>query len=369
MRNERGSYSILFSVILGTGLLIAIFTIVLDGGNIVAERRVLQNVADAGALALAKECVQAPDHCRDSFSIFQSTQPEQLAALNSPDGLTKITEVCVKGRNQFGLACQLPNSLKLDCATLPATAFNYVRIRTQSLNPDGGFLKPLFGADQSYQVNGCSQAIWGNVRSMPIYVPFALSICTWPKLEVDAQVIQEFKPNDGVTSCSFSDLQGNANTKSGMFGWAAIDLLSASLQQGNRASEACPDPNTDKPATVQIGDIFEVITRDSSSQNFCDDSNLESKMIVWLGKKIFIPLVSTQELQGQATRHEVQAFAEFDFQGYSIKGTKGGAFPASSSCSRNCLYGEFTETTFYSDSDVNVQPGTPNIGLQAIKLF
>jgi len=112
-KSERGGYSILFAVIFGTGLLIVVFTIVLDGGNISSERRVLQNVAESGALALARECSTSPMSCASSST------PEQLAALNSPDQLTSVTEVCVRGVNRLLQPCQLPSTTKLDCAPLP----------------------------------------------------------------------------------------------------------------------------------------------------------------------------------------------------------------------------------------------------------
>ena len=44
---EVGAFSVLFSLILGVGLIILIGTLVLDGGDIAVERRVLQNVAES----------------------------------------------------------------------------------------------------------------------------------------------------------------------------------------------------------------------------------------------------------------------------------------------------------------------------------
>jgi Flp pilus assembly protein TadG len=365
-KEEAGGYSILFAVIFGTGLLVVIFTIVLDGGNISAERRTLQNVAEAGAIALAKEC------STNSSTCISSAFPEQLAIANSPDQLTTISEVCVKGLNRQGQACQLPSNVKLDCNILPQGTSNFVRIRTQTLGSDGSFLAPLLGDSNNYQLNGCAQAVWGNAGSASVYVPFALSICDWARYGSGSNVIFEFEPNLGVATCTytFTDLQGQSFTRSGISGWAAINLLSSSIQGTNQASVACPDPSADKPATLKIGDSLDGITRDTSSTNYCGDTNLVSKIPVWVGKEFYLPLVSTIKLSGQATIHIVEAFTGFKFEGYSIKGVRGGVTPNGNWCpnNANCIYGEFTNT-LSPNSDVNIQPGSPNIGVQAIKLI
>lgn len=366
LRQENGGYSILFAVIFGTGLLVVIFTIVLDGGNISAERRTLQNVAESSAIALAKECSFNPTTC------ISSSYPEQFAVANSLDKTTSISEVCVKGLNRQDRTCELPNSAKLDCSLIPQGTPNYVRVRTQTLGGDGTQLTPLFGAGSSYQLNGCAQAIWGNAGSAEVYMPFALSVCDWARYGTGFNIINEFETNLGVSTCTytFSDLQGQSFTRNGISGWAAVDLQSSSITASNQASETCPDPVSDKPAQLQIGTTLNGFTRDTSSANYCGDTNLVSKLSAWVGKELYIPLVSTIKLSGQATIHTVEAFTGFKFGGYSIKGVRGGVTPNGNWCpnNRNCLYGEFTNT-LSPNSDVSIQPGSPNIGVQAIKLI
>ena len=365
-RNEKGGYSILFAIIFGTGLLIVVFTIVLDGGNISAERRELQNVAESSALALARECSQNPNIC------LNSTTPEQLAISNSLDKKTTISEVCVRGINQLLQPCLLPNTELLDCSPITSGTSNYVRIRTQTLSNDGSRLRPLFGASGNYQLNGCAQAIWGNAGSAQVFAPFALSICDWARLGSGTNVISEYDTNSGTETCNYSfvDLLGQTFTRKGITGWAAVDLLSSGIPTQNQASEPCPDPLTDSPAALRIGDILNAITRDASSANYCGDSNLVSKISVWVGNEFYLPLVSTTKISGQSTIHIVEAFTGYKFLGYSIKGVRGGAYPNGNWCpnNKNCLYGEFTNT-LSPNSDVNIQPGTPNIGVQSIKLI
>jgi hypothetical protein len=363
--SEAGAFSVLFSVILGIGLIALLATLVLDGGEITVERRVLQNVAESSAIALAKECATDSQACKTSMT------PEILAQVNSPDALTKITEICVKGVNRLLQPCEPTSSSRLDCMNLPPGANNYVRIRTQTLSKDGGQIEPLFGGDESHQLNGCAQAIWGNASSAEVFAPFAFSICQWALFKTGQRVILEFEENQGVETCNytFTDLQGQSYTKKGISGWATVNLLSNSLTPQNRASEPCPDPNTDTPAKLSIGDALSPITKSSSSQDFCDDSNLANKFAVWIGKEVYLPLVATEKTQGQSTKHTVEAFSGFRFYGYSIRGNRGGTYPSGNWCSNNksCIHGEFT-VTLSPGSDLNLQPGTPNVGLQAIKL-
>ena len=364
--NEKGGYSILFAIIFGTGLLIVIFTIVLDGGNISTERRELQNVAESSALALAKECSLNPSTCLNSGT------PEQFAESNSSDNKTTITEVCVRGVNRLLQPCLLPSSERLDCSPLSSGTSNYARVRTQTLSSDGSQLRPLFGGSGSYQLKGCAQAIWGNAGSAQVFAPFALSICDWARLGSGKNVINEYDTNSGTDTCNYTfvDLQGQTFTRKGITGWAAVDLQSSGIPIQNQSNVPCPDPAKDSPAALRIGDVLNAITRDASSANYCGDSNLVSKIPVWVGREFYLPLVSTTKISGQSTIHVVEAFTGYKFLGYSIKGVAGGTYPGSNWCpnNKNCLYGEFTNT-LSPNSDVNIQPGTPNIGVQSIKLI
>ena len=362
---DDGAFAVLFSVLFGMGLLLIISYLVIDGGNIAIERRVIQNVAESSAIALAKECSLNSTSCRTSNTAAL------LATANSPDGKTRIAEICIKGTNQNSQPCQIPSNAKLDCTPLPAGTSNFVRVRTQTQTQTGNSLESQAGNTEQYQLNGCAQAIWGNASSAQVYAPFAFSICQWAAYGNGLQVIDEFFPNQGVNTCTytFTDLQGQSFTRSGISGWAAIDLLSSTIATQNQASESCPDPATDTPAAIRIGDVLSGITRDTSSSNYCGDSNLVSKINVWVNKTVYLPLVSTVKLSGQSTQHTVEAFSAFELNGYSIKGVRGGTYPSGNWCpnNKNCLYGKFI-STFSPGSDVNINPGGPNIGLQAIKL-
>jgi len=98
-------------------------------------------------------------------------------------------------------------------------------------------------------------------------------------------------------------------------------------------------------------------------------------MGAWLNQVLFLPLVSTAKLSGSSTVHTVEAFAAYKLLGYSLAKGNGnsssisGVTPSGNWCPKNtnCIYGEFVKT-FSPASEISVNPGTPDIGLQAIEL-
>ena len=371
-KSEKGGILVIVAAMVSTTLLFAVIAIVVDGGVVYLERRTISNTAESAALALARECSQSLATCATSPVL------QQLVNSNSPDGSTLITEICIDGQTSTGGSCLPTGTSAVDCSVLPNGALTFARVRTRSASPDSNQgVKTFFSDSQISALNGCAQARWGNASSASVFSPFAVSICEWAKQQDLPRVLTEFTSNSGVSDCSytFTDLTGKTFTKSGINGWAALDLMSASLSAASRASVSCPDPTTDKPATLRIGDQLNQITKDQSSSTYCGTSNLESKMGAWLNQVLFLPLVSTAKLSGSSTVHTVEAFAAYKLLGYSLAKGNGnsssisGVTPSGNWCPKNtnCIYGEFVKT-FSPASEISVNPGTPDIGLQAIEL-
>ena len=373
VKSESGGVTAFVAIFVSAFLLSGSIALALDSGVLYLERRTLSNAAQSSALALARECIERPTTC-SSYGLIQT-----LANENSPDGLTTVSEICINGKTQQGLDCQPLTASKVDCSPLPTNVTKFVRIRTQSLSSSPGIgLQTFFSRSNSHSLDACAQVRWGNAGSAAVYAPFAVSICEWAKQQSLPRVLLEFKTNDSVSSCTFSfvDLAGQTFTRNGISGWAALDLLSASLPSGARASVSCPNPATDQPAYLQIGHQLSQIARDQSSINYCGNGTLISKIGSWLNQDLYLPLISTQKLSGSATIHTVEAFAAFRLLGYSLqKGSGsasdvGGTTPTGNWCPKNtnCIYGEF-KATISPGSELSDQPGVPNVGLQAIELF
>jgi hypothetical protein len=370
---EAGGVTLTVTAMISSFLLFSLIALVVDGGLVYLERRSVVNAAQSAALALAKECAEKPSTCA------YSNLATQFASANSDDGLTRVTEICIKGMTPTGSPCAPVNGSRLDCAALPSQGKNFVRIRTQSQsadNPNG--IDSFFSGGSESQLNACAQVIWGNASSASVFAPFAVSICEWARQQALPRVLAEFTTNFGVNDCSytFTDLSGVQFTKNGINGWAALDLTSSTLPAEARAAVNCPNPAVDAPAALRIGQQLRQIARDQSSPNYCGDGNLASKMPFWLNQILYIPLVSTEKLSGNATIHIIEAFAAYRLLGFSLsKGNgsssdQGGTYPVGQWCPKNtnCIYGEFI-TTLSPASEINQNPGVPNVGLQAIELI
>lgn len=368
-KGESGSVTTLVAVFTSALVLLASIVFAVDAGIIYVERRTVVNAAQSAALALSRECiVEGMEVCS------KSSQPQLFANLNSSDGLTQISsiEICVNGKLPTGLSCQpTRSSNSLNCNDIDTTKVkNYVRVRTESISREPGIgLRTFFSTEKNLSLIACAQVKWGNAESAPVYSPFAVSICEWSKRNNQVGKIEEFKPSSSnkpdEIDCQVSLPNLPVTVMKGISGWAAIDLTSDPLPLSARAVERCLNPNVDQPANLSIGMKLSPITEDIDAKTYCGDSKLVGKMSNWLGREIYIPLISTEKLQGNRTVHTIRAFAEFRLLGYSLKKDKSGQVTAN--CNTNCIYGEFI-STLAPDSEVGDSIGYPNVGLQAIEL-
>lgn len=373
MRDEQGGITVLVASLVAALLFVATISIVVDSGVVYLERRTVSNAAQSSVLALARECIENPSSCATSYLAAQ------FANANSPDSLTAVTEICIDGLTVTKATCSALSTSSMDCSPVPTNVKKYVRIRTQSLSDETGIgVRTFFSQESSARLQACAQARWGNAGSAAVYTPFAVSICEWAKQQSLPLPLKEYKSSDGISTCSwtFKDLGGRTFTSTGINGWAALDLTSTSIPATARAAVPCPDPSNQSPAYLRIGYELSQITRSQSSTNYCEDSDLASKMSKWLGRTLYLPLVSTRKISGQSTIHRVEAFASYRLLGYSLlKGngsasTTGGIVPKGDWCPNNtsCITGEFIAATS-PDSEITDDPAAPQIGLQALELF
>src|SRR5262249_30110205 len=182
-RDDRGAIGVLVAILLSAGVLTGLAALVVDVGQVYAERSQLQNGADAGALAVAKSCAQgacAPGNAAN------------YANANSADGVSAVDLVC--GSGSLG-ACPPSTGALTDCPPAPPAGTNYVDVHTSTLTAGGStllptaFAKTLLG-NQNYNgtsVFACAQAEWGPPSaSGGLAVTF--SACEWDQAPSDGTV-------------------------------------------------------------------------------------------------------------------------------------------------------------------------------------
>lgn len=324
--------AILMTVLLGMG------AIVIDVGSWYAERRQLQNGADAAALAVAPEC--AAGAC-DTGTDAGSTAG-QYAVLNANDGTATVTEVCGTGP---GLApCSPTDSAgPWDCRPLPSSgplaSAPYVQVRTETLQSGGSDLMPSFFGrvlDPSYDgttVRACARTSWGAPSSLRSQLPITISLCEfqqytaggfappppYPPGYSEERTLYFHNNTDDAPPCpagpSGADLPGG-------FGWLdPTDDCQAETDTTNWA-----DDSTGAPAPVEC-------------------SNAE--LLAMRGQIIDIPIFdSTNDLNGANGQYHIVGYAAFYLTGYVFPGSKAkslltDAFPCGGP--DHCISGVFTQ--------------------------
>lgn len=205
----------LLTVLLGVG------AVVIDVGALYVERRELQNGADAGALAVAKDCAEG-DCGRESDTA------DDLADDNANDDQANVDRVCGEGPGLDRLGCAEPTGIE--------NASGWVRVETSTFNPGntenetqvGFLLAPFIGAASGDTVRANATAAWGPVASMET-VPLAISTCALtdgggppPPGELPAGSARLFfhggrDEQSDAEDCSFESLPWS--DRNGGFGW------------------------------------------------------------------------------------------------------------------------------------------------------
>jgi hypothetical protein len=197
---EQGAIGVLFGTLVIMGVVIGMMALTVDVGNIMYERRQLQNGADATSLALADECARDADGClADHDDLLNANAPADdlaqydLTRAYAPDG------ACSRGLSN----ANLPNCLTADSTYVPDVAdlslcpplpewlsdepdIPYVETysRTESTESNNTLLPAYFsqamaGVTEQASVSACARAAWGAPGTYSGEVPITVSHCEW----------------------------------------------------------------------------------------------------------------------------------------------------------------------------------------------
>lgn len=358
LHDERGAISILVGLLISAGVILGMLAMVIDGGRLYSERRLVQNGADAAALAIARACALGDPACASTTAA--STLGRSMANLNAgPDQVSGLEETC--GAGSLG-ACRALRSHAWECQTVTGIS-NYVRARTATRETDGTTIVPgVFSKALGFEGTGlwaCSQAIWGAARGAMVTFPIALSACDYvSNASATMQIFSppSFKPGQGPT-CTVTDKDGVQRTLQDMVkGFFYVQL----------------DPTRRDcltPVRVNIGDI---LPRSDNVVQLCG-SNYSAAFDSFIGVKTPLPIFDVLPSSSGigTTTMRVSSFVAFTLRAYTFGGgvTNGsppGGWPAECRGSNRCLYGDFGSAV---TGDTGVDPNTPNYGLQAIQLI
>lgn len=353
---ERGAIAVIVALVVGMLVLTGAAALTIDAGSLYAERRVVQNAADAASLALAQACARGDaTKCLPESELKKpSSDLTSLANLNSPDRLTDIDSVCFSTDTS---CATLPSNPSLSQCTklppsFPATVkWVEVRTKTRSTGDDPSVVNKYLAnlSDPSYKgkgVRACARAAWGPAGV--VTAPIAISLCDYEAMitttgyadpppyaspiptTVKSHEVAVVVNDPGQTTDSNGCARWAGHILPGGFGY-----LNSSL--GCQASVAAGDWVEGKPgASVP-----------AACTSFMDNA---------LGKMVLIPVfdcvsdhtkVCPKATGGADTWYRVKGLAAFYVTGYKLPSYNSPPLNAATTCpsGQKCLYGWFTEAT------------------------
>lgn len=391
-KSDKGAVLIIFAIFLSSGLMLALLMLVVDGGSIFNERRVVQNAADQSAMALAQECAVdgnggisavSPSYpspvCSNQLNAKNFTQ--FYASANSPDLLTSVLRVCGK----FPLdPCPSQSDVLYECKDVNPKYKSYVRVETTTSTSKGDFLDLLFSpfvnSVQSVSIPGCTNVAWGKADKAPIFFPFALPICDFPLSLPADRVILDYQ---STKNCSITDLEGVNFNFTGVPDGSFV-LTEYRNLLGQFVEFGCP--NVNNSVTLKVGSLVRVESSLQQVEQACSRIGLNFRQIAsnFLNKSVFLPIITNVTCNSNTTNcgnftAPVATFASFRIKGLILKGGNqnliGDNPPTGwpTNCTSNskiqvCLYGQFVKS-IVPGAGISTDPSFPAVGAQAIQML
>jgi hypothetical protein len=346
LRGERGVSSIV--VVLVATAIFGVGAVVVDAAALFQERRVLQNGADAAALAVAEQC--AAGACGDP-----AATAKQYADGNADDGTTTVEELCGSGVTGAG-ACSSP-------PTVPGGA-GYAGVTTSTDTSGGndqvGFTFGKLIGFTGLTVRARAYAAWGGPSSTESSLAVTISLCeydSWTNGGADLAPPPPYSTSgyptpEAVlylhnTSPAGSCEEGPAGSDlPGGFGW--LETTSSDCSVATNLEDWFPDdPGRSPPASCSVSVMADLV-----------------------GTVIHLPTYeATNDLTGQNGEYRMKGFVAFYLTGYSITGQfkvpslVTGNYPCSGD--DTCLSGFFVD----DPTPVPDPIGGPSMGVVAVNLI
>lgn len=413
---ERGAIATIFTVVLAGGVVMGMLALTIDVGNIMFERRQLQNGADATSLALASECGNDPASCSpdDVQDLLGANAKDDTAQYDvrtdAPDG------ACGRGNTWTTLTLLPPcDSITLpapiedltECPPLPdwlatgaGVKIPYVETYSRTLTDDGDpatgdtilpkyFSQLLVGGGPDSSVTACARAAWGPPGAFTASIPLTISACEWksqtsdgtdwvtaqpegpkpgygagttPWPDADREiVINLHDPGDEDSDCDW-----NGKDTAGGFGWVDGPDCKASvstdkwvnIDTGADTPSDCKDILPGLVGTTVSIPVFNCIVNSKD----LPVGNWES----WSPVPDCDP--TTKASGGANSWYYIEGWARFYVSGYQFSGaTQDSIMPGGhTSCpgggGDRCLFGWFLKGELDADLIMPPDPSDPDFG-------
>ena len=367
VRDDRGVVAVFVAfVMLG---LLCLGAIVVDFGQLYAERRQLQNGADAAALSVVLDCGRsvgcAPTIMDDARQKASQNANDGAASVASPSG----PAVCGAGG---GLSpCTPVSGLgDWDCRPITSSALsaNYVQVRTLTrtnggatlLPPSFARMLPGMGAYAGSAVRACARASWGGPSSLTTGISVAISSCEWDQATSNGSVFAPappYPPNPPVsyervlklhTTVSSTAPGCSGTDRPGAFGWLNDDNGDCSANVNMSSNTVGTDPG------ANISHVCQTEFTKAMSAPY---------------PVMYIPVYNTAVASGNNTTYTIRGFAAFVVTGTRLPSFNNPSWlypsnPARCTGSEKCIYGFFTQGLVPTAGII----GGPSMGVTVVQM-
>lgn len=361
---EKGAIAIIVAILFGFGVLTGAAALTLDVGNINADRRQLQNGADAVALAVAQQCALT-----GTCPSPNDPALKPLASANAADAFTKIRRV--DGDTPVGLpliaglptqaicgqggglsACQPSWTLSTgNLQECPGGALSakYARVYTETENSAGGTILPysfgaaIAGAPTGADQQACATVGWGNGKKTGPVLPIAMSYCAWKAATgadprstppIEATYVGAPDYSHGV-AYGYDAVAGNltpdwpTQTENEIYTAASNSTPSGCTTWNGNAAPGNFSALSQSPANSCSTTASDWMAGDTGNDSPCTDAQL----LTYRGKLVLIPLfdcvasstatvtLATNCMAGGNAFYRITGYATFYLTGWQFSGT------------------------------------------------
>jgi len=360
LRRDDGVIAVIVAICMV--VLLGIATIVVDVGSLYAERRQLQNGADAAALAVAIGCARAASCPSTSSAMATATQ---YADANANDNQTTVTQICGTAAGLTPCSPAAPIG-SWDCPAQPtsgplATA-PYVMVRDQTLTNGSTLMPSIFAKAIVPGYNGttvkaCARAGFGAPSSAHV-IAVTESLCEWNAATSNGTnyaPAPPYPPNPAVSYDRVIYLHTTSKAGSCPAGPSGFDLPGG--------FGFLDDPTNTCSTTVSTSGTYNDNTGVSASQA-CKTALAAAQAGKYI---IYLPIYNSVTGTGANGVYTLQGFAAFVLTGYHLPGFSAaswltGKVPCSGS--DKCISGFYTQGLVPAGGTV----GGPSMGAMVIQL-
>jgi hypothetical protein len=309
LRNdERGAIAIFVAILMI--MLLGFAALAIDISAMWAEKRQLQNGADAGALAIAQTCAKTSASCSEGMA---DTTAQSYVGLNRTVG------------TPTGTADLAGNSVTV----------------TASDQHENWFAQVIEAGD-SEGVSAKATAKWGG-PSKGASFPLAFSVCEWNWQAGGPDSTTEHLIVTSKTSTSTTCTGPSGLEVPGGFGW--IDSAISSCGMESEIDNWIPSEPGNNPSKGCTQEYFQSL----------------------LGKTLLIPVFGEDRGTGAGAEYKIYGYAAFKFTGYFFGGHYKSSSPAPCNGDDRCIKGYFTRYVNL-DEVLEVDGSAPDLGLTIVTL-